>query len=72
MPPSDFPLAYRPQSKKLQQAFDNKTQEHMIYIEYGVKVNAGKAQKKPTAPTVQAKNVAQQMPLLRELLVADN
>lgn len=67
-----FPTRVSSTVKKLQQAFDNKTQEHVIYIEYRVKVNAGSAEKKPMPRAVRMKNAAQQMPFLRELLVVDN
>lgn len=48
--------------KKLRQGFDNKTQEHVIWLEYRVRVNG--------ASLVTAGN-DRQMALMRELLAQD-
>lgn len=62
-----FPTRISSKVKKLQQGFDNKTQEHVVWIEYRVKVTAGTTRPQTTAPQVQTVPV-QRMPFLRELL----
>jgi len=55
--------------KKLKQGFDNKTQEHVIWLEYRVRVND--AQPPKLEPSLVNAGKARQMALMRELLAQD-
>ncbi|MDO9405591.1 MAG: hypothetical protein Q7T87_16275 [Polaromonas sp.] len=67
-----FPNRVSSNVKKLSQGFDNNAQEHVIWLEYRVKVSAGAMQNAPPAkPVPQQQAVAESLPMLRELLAYD-
>ena len=75
-----FPTRISSTVKKLRQGFDNTKQEHVIWIEYRVKVNpgspsaakAGVVQIQTTGKPARNTTAASQMPFLRELLTVDD
>ena len=61
-----FPNKAASKIKKVQQAFDNRTQEHVIWIEYRVRVNNAQA---PSPDPKQLRASAdRKMALMRELM----
>lgn len=65
-----FPNKEGSKVKKVQQAFDNRTQEHVIWIEYRVRVNNAQPPK-PDATLVKVTS-DRTMALMRELLARAN
>lgn len=61
-----FPNKAASKVKKVQQAFDNRTQEHVIWIEYRVRVNNTQAPS-PDPKLVRA-SADRKMGLMRELM----
>jgi hypothetical protein len=61
-----FPNKAASKVKKVQQAFDNRTQEHVIWIEYRVRVN--NAQPPTPDPKLVRASADRKMALMRELL----
>jgi len=61
-----FPNKAASKVKKVQQAFDNRTQEHVIWLEYRVRVN--NAQAPSPDPKLLRASADRKMALMRELL----
>lgn len=63
-----FPTGTSSTVKKLRQGFDNSKQEHVIWIEYRVKVNPGSPPKRQIPKVEQVSPAAREMQFLRELI----
>jgi hypothetical protein len=65
-----FPERYSTKVLKLRQGFDNATHEHVILVEYRVKVEINQCSKPMSIPMKCTTN--QEMAFIKELLTHDN
>lgn len=67
-----FPTSISSTVKKLRQGFDNTKQEHVIWIEYRVKMQPGAMHKQKTNRPSGSPTAASAMPFIRELMAVDD